>query len=99
VREIEIPLTPLSDRQIERVIDQAIYDSGLSVTMRASLRSYPGSVHWHVKRGSESGTLEITFWPLEHRAWFRVQDGRKAEWIEEGLETLIAALRERMGGA
>ena len=78
---------------IERSIDLAIAQSGLNVTLRASLRKFPGSVHWHVKRGKESGTLEITFWPQEHRAWFTIQAGRKGEWIEGALTSIMAAIR------
>jgi len=94
----EIPLTsPATCARIERSIDQAIADVGLNVTLRTSLRKFPGSVHWHVKHGRESGTLEITFWPLERRAWFTIQSGRRADWIEQQQNLLLQAIRRRIG--
>jgi hypothetical protein len=95
-REIRL-YSHANDRQVERAIERAVADSGLRVTMRASLQKFPGSVHWHVKNGRESGTLEITFWPQERRAWFTIHDGRQAEWIEKGVKALAATIRRRTG--
>ena len=98
MQEREIPLfSRADDGEVERAIDQAVADSGLHVTMRASLRTFPGSVHWHVKHGREPGTLEITFWPQERRAWFTIHDGRQAEWIEKSMEALDEMIRRRTG--
>lgn len=100
MREVEIALTSPADlSEIERSIDQAIADAGLSVTLRASLAKFPGCIHWHAKQGRESGTLEITFWPRERRAWFTIQSGRQAPWIEEKLRLVMEAIRRRTGGA
>ena len=97
VREIEISLTsPIGLSKIERAIDQAIADVGLSVALRASLAKFPGCIHWHAKQGRESGTLEITFWPRERRAWFTIQNGRRAAWIEEKLQMVIEAIHRRI---
>ena len=81
---------------VAQVIDDALAESGLTVTLRDSLKKYPGCVHWHAKNGRASGTLEITLWPQERRAWFTVQDGRKAPWIEEKLSSLSADLVQRL---
>lgn len=97
VRESEIPLTSRADRdKIERSIDAAIAAAGLAVTLRASLKKFPGCVHWHVRRGREPGTLEITYWPQEHRAWFTIRDGRQAEWIDEQVTILADAIPRRI---
>lgn len=96
MRQIEIPLTSSADGDIERAIDESIADAGLRVTLRGSLRQYAGCIHWHVKRGDEPGTLEITFWPREHRAWFSIQDGRTADWIDDALMNLASALQRRL---
>jgi hypothetical protein len=74
--------------RIERAIDQAIAACGLTVKLRGTLRRFPRSVHWHVKCGRERGTLEITLWPQESRAWFTIQDGRRGEWIPAMAEQL-----------
>ena len=83
----------------EAAIDEAILAAGLTVTMRTSLKKYPGFVHWHARNGRESGTLEITLWPKEHRAWFSIQSGRTASWIGDTLEALSVAIRDRLHDA
>ena len=94
MQEREIPLNSrANDREVERTIDEALADSGLRVTIRASLRKFPGCVHWHVKRGREPGTLEITFWPRERRAWFTIHDGRQADWMEQSMKILTRHIR------
>jgi 3-methyladenine DNA glycosylase AlkD len=98
LRTKEIPLAAQADdRQVQRAIEAAVSDAGLTVTLRGSLRSFPGCVHWHLKRGRESGTLEVTLWPRERRAWFAVQDGRRGEWIEETMSNLSEAIQRRIG--
>ena len=98
MREIEIHFDSRADPGgVERSIDQAIGDAGLTVRLRGSLRKFPGCVHWHVKRGRQPGTLEITFWPREHRAWFTIQDGRRADWIGGQVQSLADAIRRQLG--
>jgi hypothetical protein len=100
LRELEISLPSQPDGDaIVRSIDQAIVDTGLSVTLRGSLQKFPGCIHWHVKRGRGPGTLEITYWPEARRAWFTIQDGRRAEWIDGQLKLLADAIRRRVGEA
>ncbi len=84
MNEIDIHLRELDDESatIAR-IDEAIEAHGLLATMKGSLKTYPGSTHWHCKRGRETGTLEITYWPTKRRAWFKVQNGRRADWIDQ----------------
>jgi hypothetical protein len=75
-------------RRVERAIDA----SGLQVTMKCELRAYPGCAHWHLKRGREAGTLEVTMWPAGSRVWCSVQAGRRAAWIDDPIAALIPAL-------
>jgi hypothetical protein len=100
VRETEIPLLAVADCElIERVIDEAIVLEGLHVALRGSLKKYPGCVHWHVRRPGAAGTLEITLWRQQHRAWFTIQDGRRAPWIDGAVCRLLTSLQERLRGA
>ncbi len=99
MREIELLLpTEVDDPAVERLIDEAIAQSGLQVSLRGTLKKYPGCVHWHVKSHGEPGTLEITFWPGQHRAWFAIQNGRRAAWIEGAIERLGELLQQRWNG-
>src|SRR5262245_21102708 len=62
VQHIEIPLpSNLDDAVVERAIDRAIASAGLQVALRGSLKKHLGCIHWHLKNGRESGTLEVTF--------------------------------------
>jgi len=98
MREIQISLSSeVNFREIERSIDQAISDSGLTITMRGSLRKFPGSIHWHLKHGRETGTLEVTFWPQQRRAWFTIQSRRQGAWIEQQIKLLDNTIRQYAG--
>ncbi|HEX4142160.1 MAG TPA: hypothetical protein VHY91_01310 [Pirellulales bacterium] len=93
VRDVEIRLPPDADCcEIGRIIDQAIAQAGLTVTLRDELKRFPGCIHWHAKNGRQSGTLEITLWPQQHRAWFTIQDGRAADWIDAKMTLLQEAI-------
>jgi hypothetical protein len=67
------------------LIEKACLECGLRISTRATVGSYPGCIHWHVKRGIQSGTLELTLWEAKRRVWASVQDGRRAAWIDEAL--------------
>lgn len=97
MRNIEIPL-PANARslEVERAVEQSIADAGLVVRLKGTLKRFPGCVHWHVRRQRDAGTLEITLCPNEHRAWFTVQDGRRADWIEEALSQLSQLLQNHI---
>lgn len=57
----------------------------LTCTLKGTLARYPGSVHWHFKKGNQKGTLEITWWKSKNRLWFKVAEGRTGKWIEESM--------------
>ncbi len=86
----------VANDRVEQAIDQAIASAELNVILRDTLKAFPGCVHWHVKNGRESGTLEITFWPQDHRAWLSVQAGRKAPWIDAKMKLLGAAIKSQL---
>jgi hypothetical protein len=91
VRTIPIDLPDGTD---ERAIESVCTAAGLCVSMRGTLKTCPGCVHWHFKNTNEPGTLEATFWPAQRQAWFSVQDGRTADWIDELLPTLVRRIRD-----
>jgi hypothetical protein len=100
VRTIEIPWPGDVDCQIvEEAIDEAITGIGLTVTLRGSLKKFPGCIHWHARNGRESGTLEITLWPQQRRAWFTIQDGRRAPWIDDEMRRITEVIAELLNGA
>jgi hypothetical protein len=78
--DIDVPAN-VTPENVVATIDAAIAALGLNVALLASLKSFPGSTHWHLKRGREPGTLEITWWPSRRRLWIKIQAGRSAAWI------------------
>jgi hypothetical protein len=89
----EIALPPGADvTHVASIVEAAINDAALTVTLRDSLRTYPGSIHWHAQRPSERGTLEITVWPQQRRLWFKVARNRQAPWIDQVIPRLTGAI-------
>ena len=68
-------------------VDHIASELNLVVTLRGTLKSYPGSIHWHLKQGKAKGVLEITLW--QDRAWLSVQEGRKGDWIEDAIKKFL----------
>ena len=93
MRTIPIPIRPDDDEQaIVVAIERACEAAGLVIATKGTLRAYPGSVHWHFKKGADAGTLEATYWPRERRAWLSVHGGRDADWIDQALPVILQAL-------
>ena len=86
-QEISLPPIPSPDRVIAAV-NGCLAKSELTVSLRDTLRTFPGSTHWHAKRAGQRGVLEITFWPAESRLWLSVHRHRAAPWIETCLPAL-----------
>ena len=93
MRNIEIELPPAANpAQAEQAVEAALAATGLEVALRGSLRKFPGCIHWHARQPGRSGTLEVTLWPEQHRAWLTIQSGRAAGWIAAKLPEIRAAL-------
>lgn len=85
--EVNVP-SGTDMKEVEQLIEACCEEEGLHITLKSTLSKYPGCIHYHYKKGTERGTLEITIWPKEHRIWFSVQAGRTADWIVESLSQL-----------
>lgn len=75
--EVDISSAAGLEKKIERLSEA----NGLSITMKTTSAKFPGSIHWHLKKGRERGTLEITLWPSQNELWFSMQDRRRAAWV------------------
>src|SRR5262245_41323065 len=90
---VEVEISPELDfASIEPVVDELVSAAGLQVALKGTLRQYPGCTHWHLKRGREKGTLELTVWPQDRRIWFAVHENRHARWIDAMLKQLKSQL-------
>jgi hypothetical protein len=78
---------------IER-IERCATAEGLDAGERMTLRTFPGSIHWHIRRPGIRGVLELTYWPEQRRMWFAVHSNRQAEWIAPAIEQLRRRLEQ-----
>jgi hypothetical protein len=82
--------------EADQIIERLCAEEGLTRKIKRTLESRPGYIHWHYKRDSESGTLEVSLWPKESRIWFSVHDNRKGSWTDECADRLVAAARRAL---
>jgi hypothetical protein len=85
--ELQIP-DSIEPETVVKNVEYVCTSNSLTCKLKGTLASYPGSIHWHFKRGKQKGTLEITWWESEHCLWFKVASGRKSRWIEESIPVL-----------
>jgi hypothetical protein len=93
VVEIQIPTKA---NTIIEVVERVYLDAQLTCTLKGTLKSYPGSIHWHYQKKREKGTLEITWWEKKNRLWFKVADGRIGPWIIETLPQLKTEIEKSL---
>jgi len=91
--ELQIP-DGVEVQAVVRVVEQVCLSNELTCSSKGSLVGYPGSIHWHFKRGKQKGTLEITWWESRHRLWFKVASGRTGEWIMGSIPKLKEQIEE-----
>jgi hypothetical protein len=95
--KVEVNVLPGADlSHAEQVIEACCAAEGLIVSVKRTLVSYPGCVHWHFKRPAPRGTLEMTWWPKERRLWFSVHTGRIGAWIEEAIVRLKEDMERKL---
>lgn len=95
---IEIDLPPESTLS-ETIIENCCAENKLDIALKGTLSKYPGCVHWHLKQGKQRGTLEVTWWPQQHRLWLSIQPGRTGEWVEEAAQSLKEKLNAAIRNA
>lgn len=95
MQTFDIPLPADRDlRPVPEMVAAVSAAHGLTLSLQSTLSSYPGSYHWHYRRGRERGTLEITFWPARRRLWLKIAAGRTSAAIAALLPRLHSALVE-----
>jgi hypothetical protein len=94
----EIPLSPgIDPADAETVIEECCLSLGLIQGLKGTLKTCPGSVHWHLTRPQQRGVLEVTFWPQAHRLWLAAHKGRQAPWIRVAAPRLREAIQGALG--
>ena len=82
--------------RLARFIEQLCRKEELTLTMKGTLAKYPGCMHWHYRKVTATGTLEITLWKQPQQLWFSVQSGRTGSWIEGSIARLKSALEKEL---
>ncbi len=95
---IEIDLLPESYLS-ETLIENCCAEMKLEIVLKGTLSKYLGCVHWHLKQGNQRGTLEVTWWPMQHRLWLSIQAGRTGVWVEESAQSLKEKLNAAIRNA
>jgi hypothetical protein len=97
MREVEFKVPRAAQLpNVDAIIEDACAAESLVIGMKGKMASFPGSTHWHFKRATERGILEITFFPLGRRIWAQVQDGRRGEWIDASLANIKQAVERKL---
>jgi hypothetical protein len=81
----------------DRVIERCCATVGLRIASRGTLNTYPGSIHWHLKKGSQPGTLEATYWPSKRRIWLAIHANRAGPWIADAVVHLSTEIERQLG--
>jgi hypothetical protein len=92
--EVELPRS-VDIRMVAETVLQTCKARGLAVSVKTSLKSYPGSIHWHFKKGPERGVVEVTFWAAKRRLWINVHSNRTGPWTAEEMRGLKADLEKQ----
>lgn len=85
--DVQVP-SNVKTEELIRLVGQVCTQHDLVCSLKGTLTSYPGCVHWHFKKERKTGTLEITWWEKKGRLWFKVGAHRRAAWIEETIPHL-----------
>lgn len=93
----QIPLLATVTAEIARaaVMAAAAAVEG-QIALESTLKTIPGSLHWHVRRRGRNGTIEATFWPQKTELWVSVHANRERDWAAEAFSAFADALEERL---
>ncbi len=97
MKEIPCQIETWGDvERMSRAVESVMSSAGLRQTLKGTLRSYSGCVHWHFGKDGATGTLEVTVWPAQRRLWMSVQSRRGASWIDDAISQLQVALEREL---
>ena len=91
-KEIELSAT-IAAEAVVAAVNQAVATLGARITLDGTLRSHPGSRHWHVQAKGQTGTLEVTFWPSQNRLWVSLHAKREGSWAGQAFHPFVESLQ------
>ena len=93
--QLQIP-DDVNTNALVGIVEHICIANGLTCTLKGTLASYPGCIHWHFKMGAQKGTLEITWWEIKNRLWFKVAKGRRGDWMAESIAGLKKKIEDSL---
>lgn len=98
--DIKLPVA-LDTNTVVAAVEEICANEALQITMKSTLKKYPGCVHWHLKKRDERGILEVTWWPRMQekkppRLWLSVHGNRNADWIFQLMPRLKTLIEKQM---
>jgi hypothetical protein len=87
VIRVEVPVpSRWQSSSVISAVERACAAEGLALGMRTTLATVQGSVHWHFRKATGAGTLEITWSPQDRRLWLQISGRRGAPWVALALQ-------------
>jgi hypothetical protein len=83
-----------STQKIEAWLQEQARSAQLQLRGPTSLKTIPGSLHWHITAGKHAGTLEVTIDPGRRVVTITVHANRRGTWAGDAAEAWAHALSE-----
>lgn len=92
-----LPLTLADSEIVAAAVQETAAAFGLLVVLETTLKTRPGSRHWHCKRGKTAGVLEVTYVPQENVCLVSYHSHRAGEgWVVQTAVDFAAQLGIRL---
>ncbi len=95
--EIDIP-DMSSVRAVEAWLQERVQSAGLHLRGPITLKTIPGSLHWHLSAGQGSGTLEVTIDRVRKVVTVSVHANRRGTWAGAAVESWARGLTDVLCG-
>ena len=86
---------PDGKEMVDRWVEQLTAEEGVTARPMGTLRTIPGSQHWHLGGKRGSGVVEITLDPGRRCMVVAVHENRRGSWAR-GAVPRMAATRQRL---
>ncbi|MEX2104576.1 MAG: hypothetical protein WD907_04505 [Bacilli bacterium] len=84
--------------EIVKEIEDCIQQFNLTISLKTTLSTMKGSIHWHLKQERQKGVLEVTYWPKKQQIWLEIHDNRRSEWNVDVIAPLAHAIAQAFDG-
>lgn len=88
----------LEEDSVWNEIEGIIKEYNLNMTLKTTLSTMKGSIHYHLKLGKLAGLLELTYWPLKKRLWVEIHHNRRSAWNLALIHPFSEALAKLFSG-